>query len=247
MNVSNCFVTISSLISQETTNTICVSLTLNYENTLGSFLVLGATLKSSWKRSRDSLNKQKMLTALATLMGSTMQERVFLMTATLELEYVFLILGPWQNNWSLRNINLAGWWHSHPHAYCKPGGPSSSNVCHYLGGGGDAGHTCGTPAAQVLHGNKSLLFGNEVGVLFICLFWRATYWWRKGSLLRDKARGFNLEVGTSSWSLYTYSPLPSEIEHQPTTFYLLLNTPSARPWLHFFEKWLQINAVCLHH
>lgn len=55
-----------------------------------------------------TLNKQKMLTALATLTGSTMQERVFLMTATLELEYVFLILGPWQNNWSLRNINLAG-------------------------------------------------------------------------------------------------------------------------------------------
>lgn len=49
------------------------------------------------------VSKQKMLTALATLKGSTTRERAFLVTATLELEYVFLIFGQWQNNWDLHN------------------------------------------------------------------------------------------------------------------------------------------------
>lgn len=40
-----------------------------------------------------TLSKQRMLTALATLQGSTTKERVLLMTATLEMEYVFLTFG----------------------------------------------------------------------------------------------------------------------------------------------------------
>lgn len=45
INASDCLVTVSSLVSQETANIISVSLTLNYEKTLESFLVLGAALK----------------------------------------------------------------------------------------------------------------------------------------------------------------------------------------------------------
>lgn len=49
-----------------------------------------------------------MLTALAKVKGCTTKERVFLMTVTLELEYVFLILGQWQNMWDLRKEIT--WW-----------------------------------------------------------------------------------------------------------------------------------------
>lgn len=51
----------------------------------------------------STMSKQKMLTALAKLKSSTTKEREFLMTVILELEYVFLIFGQWQNNQDLHN------------------------------------------------------------------------------------------------------------------------------------------------
>lgn len=67
-----------------------------YSRSSGKFLGIKSCSEDFVRRGEETvpttLSKQKVLTALDKLKGSTMKERVLLMTAAVELEYVLLIL-----------------------------------------------------------------------------------------------------------------------------------------------------------